>query len=196
MKVAILLISIAILAFRNSFYPHRVTLKDAKQTAAYIQTNYANRDNMTADADTAFVSKAIQANRHEVMMAQLALQKSTSAEVKALAQKLVTDHTQLLQQLQNLQGSNTSNNPALSNDSMSNSSDSTGVNNMYNDISGITFDRQWISDMITGHQKAIADFKVELTKTDDGGLKALINNALPVMQEHLRQLQVLRGKMM
>ena len=193
MKMAILLISIAVLAFKNSFYTQNETLKDTKETAAYIQARYMN-ENMTID--TAFVSKAIQANQHEIMMAQMALQKSTSAEVKALAQKLVTDHTQLLQQLRNLQGSSTNNNPALSNDSISNSSDSAGVNNMYNNISGITFDRQWISDMTMGHQKAIADFKMELTKTDDAGLKELINNALPVMQEHLRQLQVLRGKMM
>jgi putative membrane protein len=193
MKITILLISIAVLAFKNSFCTHDQTLKDTKETAAYIQAKYVS-ENMTID--TAFVSKAIQANQHEIMMAQMALQKSTSAEVKALAQKLVTDHTQLLQQLQNLQGSSNNNNPALSNDSMSNSSDSTGVNNMYNNISGITFDRQWISDMTVGHQKAIADFKMELTKTNDAGLKALINNALPVMQDHLRQLQVLRGKMM
>jgi len=193
MKVTIFLISIAVLAFKNSFYSRNETLKDTKETAAYIQARYVN-ENMTID--TAFVSKAIQANQHEIMMAQMALQKSTSAEVKALAQKLVTDHTQLLQQLRNLQGSGTNNNPALSNDSMSNSSDSAGVNDMYNNISGITFDRQWISDMTVGHQKAIADFKMELTKTDDAGLKQLINNALPVMQEHLRQLQVLRGKLM
>ena len=52
------------------------------------------------------------------MMAQLAVQKSTSAEVKALAQKLITDHTQLLQQLQGLQGNNTNNN--IGNDSTNN----------------------------------------------------------------------------
>src|SRR5689334_13658481 len=123
MKVTILLISIAVLAFKNSFYTHHEPLKDTKETAAYIQAKYGS-ENMTTD--TAFVSMAIQANRHEIMMARMALQKSTSAEVKALAQKLVTDHTQLLQQLRDLLGSSANNNPALSNDSMSNSSDSTG----------------------------------------------------------------------
>src|SRR5947208_5570735 len=104
MKATILLISIAVLAFKNSFYGDK-NLKNSSETASYLHANYGG-DNMITNAveDTSFVSKAIKGNQHEIMMAQLAQQKSTSAEVKALAQKLITDHTQLLQQLQGLQG--------------------------------------------------------------------------------------------
>jgi putative membrane protein len=126
------------------------------------------------------------------MMAQMALQKSSSAEVKELAQRLINDDTQLLQQFQNLRGTNIANNSAT----MNNAPDSTGINNMYNNISGITFDRQWVGDMISGHQRTLSDFRTELNTTSDASLKALINNALPTIQAHLKQLQVLRGKMM
>jgi predicted outer membrane protein len=63
-------------------------------------------------------------------------------------------------------------------------------------LSGNDFDRQWISNMIIGHQKAISEFRSELTKTNNTQLKTLITGALPTMQDHLRQLEALRGKMM
>ena len=187
MKGTILFVSLAILAFKNAFNNDDQLLKNTSETKAYIRVNYMR----TTIEDTSFVSKAIDANRHEIMMAQVALQKSSSAEVKALAQKLVTDHTQLLQQLQNLKGNNVN-----SNTTTNNFTDSTGVNTMYNNISGITFDRQWVGDMIAGHQKTLTDFKTELAQTNDANLKTLINNALPTIQEHLKQLQMIRGKMM
>jgi len=189
----ILLVSLAFLAFKNSFNNEDHTLKNTNETAVYIQ-KISLHDNRETDTtvDTSFITKAIQANQHEIAMAQLAVQKSSSAEVKELAQRLITDHTQLLQQLQNLKGSNTNN----SNNTMNNGEDSTGINAMYNNISGITFDRQWVGDMIAGHQKTLSDFRTELNTTSDTNLKTLINNALPAIQEHLKQLQVLRGKMM
>jgi putative membrane protein len=195
MKVTILLVSLAVLAFKNSFYNNHQILKNTNETAAYIHKMYQH-ENVIADTvnDTSFISKAIQANQHEIMMAQMALQKSSSAEVKELAQRLITDHTQLLQQLQNLHGTNSGN--TNNNAAYSHTMDSTGINNMYNNISGITFDRQWVGDMIAGHQKTLTDFRTELNTTNDAALKALINNALPTIQEHLKKLQVLRGKMM
>jgi len=194
MKTTILLVAVAFLAFKKSFYNEETTLKNARETAAYIQ-KVSLHDNGKADTtiDTSFVTKAIRANQHEIMMAQLALQKSSSAEVKELAQRLITDHTQLLQQLQNLKGSNTNNDNS---NAMNNNEDSTGINTTYNNISGITFDRQWVGDMIAGHQKTLSDFRTELNTTSDTNLKNLISNALPAIQEHLKQLQVLRGKMM
>ena len=67
---------------------------------------------------------------------------------------------------------------------------------MYNNINGITFDRQWMGDMIPVIKKHLPDFRTELNTTNDANLKTLINNALPTIQDHLKQLQVLRGKMM
>lgn len=193
MKTTIFLVALAFLAFKNSFYNEDQTLKNTNETSAYIQ-KISLHDNGRTDTtvDTSFITKAIRANQHEIMMAQLAVQRSTSAEVKELAQRLITDHTQLLQELQNLKGSNANSN----NNTMNNGEDSTGINAMYNNISGITFDRQWVGDMIAGHQKTLSDFRTELNTTSDTNLKILINNALPAIQQHLKQLQVLRGKMM
>ena len=192
MKTTIFLVALAFLAFKNSIYDEDHPLKNTNETAAYIQKiSLHNTGETDTTIDTSFITKAINANRHEIMMAQLAVQRSSSAEVKELAQRLITDHTQLLQQLQNLIGSNTTNN-----NTMNSGEDSTGINTMYNNISGITFDRQWVGDMISGHQKTFTYFRTELNTTSDTNLKTLINNALPAIQEHLRQLQVLRGKMM
>src|SRR5438309_136483 len=69
MKATILLVSIAVLAFKNSFYNDK-SLKNTSETASYIHANYGGGDNITPNAveDTSFVSKAIKANQHEIMM--------------------------------------------------------------------------------------------------------------------------------
>jgi putative membrane protein len=191
MKGTILLVSLAVLAFKNVFHNDDQAVTDTTGTAVYIHAHYAKVESgLTSDRDTSFLAKAIEANQHEIMMAQMAMQRSSSPEVKSVAQKLISDHTQLLQQLQGLKGSNTDST------TRGNYSDSTGVNAMYNNISGITFDRQWVGEMIAGHQKTLSDFRAELAQANDANLKTVINNALPVIQDHLKQLQILRGKMM
>src|SRR4051812_11606578 len=49
-----------------------------------------------AENPRTFLQDAIQDNRFEVTTAALALQQSTDANVQALAQRLLTDHQQLL----------------------------------------------------------------------------------------------------
>ena len=167
MKSTILLTAVTILAFNmNTSYkkPERSRLQDLGN---YIQTIAAKDDVMIsssfmADEDT-FVSHAIKANMHEIIMAQMASQKSTKPAIKALAQSLVSDHQQLLQELERLNNSSTQ---------MNNMHDSPAANSeqgmAYNNLSGNDFDRKWLSDMIMGHTKALNEFNAELGTTQVG----------------------------
>jgi len=143
-----------------------------------------------ADEDT-FVSHAIKANMHEIIMAQMASQKSTNPAIKALAQRLITDHQQLLRELERQNNSSTQ---------MNNMHDSLAANSgqdtAYNNLNGNDFDRKWVSDMIIGHTKTLDEFKAELAKTQNTDLKNLITKSLPTISEHLKQLEALRNKMM
>lgn len=50
-------------------------------------------------ADRTFIMKAAKEGHHEVAVAQMAADKATDSQVKAFAQKLVSDHTQANQEL-------------------------------------------------------------------------------------------------
>ena len=47
------------------------------------------------DADKSFIADASQGDLTEIKLSQLALQKSSNAQVKSYAQKMITDHTML-----------------------------------------------------------------------------------------------------
>jgi len=195
MKSTILLTGVTILAFNiHPSYkkPVRMHLQDV---GPYIQTIAVKDEAITncssvADEDT-FVSHAIKANMHEIMMAQMASQKSTNLQIKVLAQRLTTDHQQLLQELERL-----NNNSTQMNNMHDSSSANSGQDMAYNNLSGNDFDRKWISDMVTGHSKTIDEFKTELSKTQNADLKNLITKSLPIISEHLKLLEALRNKIM
>jgi len=194
MKSTILLTAVTILAFNMNAGHKRSECLNLHDVSAYIQA-IAVKDkvfarNGFATAEDTFVLHAIKGNREEIMMSQTALQKSTNPQVKALAQHLVDDHQQLLQDLEKLNNSG---------NQMNNMSDSTldsGQQMTSNNLSGNAFDRQWVSDMIAGHMKTINEFKTELGKTQNADIKNLITKSLPTISEHLRQLEALRNKMM
>ncbi|HUQ64726.1 MAG TPA: DUF4142 domain-containing protein [Flavitalea sp.] len=54
--------------------------------------------------DAAFVAKNITDNEKEIRMSQMALDKSDNSRIKTLAQRMVEDHTKMLEDLRNIQG--------------------------------------------------------------------------------------------
>ena len=189
MKTVIILVTLAVFSFRSLNYNNCGFIEN-KQDASLIALNELSVDYEPQDT-MAFIPKAIKSNKEEIMLSQMALEKSTNPQIKALAQKMVNDHSQLVQQLQGLSGNSQGVMP-----NMDSSSINTPQLQAYNNLTGIDFDRKWISDMIMGHRQAISDFRGELSKTTNTQLKTLITNALPAMQEHLRQIEALRNKMM
>jgi len=62
------------------------------------------KDRATFKDDGSFVAKNIRDNQKEIEMSKMALDRSQNEEIKALAQQMVDDHTQMLESLQKLQG--------------------------------------------------------------------------------------------
>jgi predicted outer membrane protein len=107
MKSTILLTAVTILAFNiNNGYKKSARLH-LPNIGTYLRAIAAKDKAMisggsfVADEGT-FVSHAIKANMQEIMMAQMASQKSTNPQIKVLVQHLINDHQQLLQELERL----------------------------------------------------------------------------------------------
>src|ERR1700734_888188 len=65
-------------------------------SAAFAQSSPTPDQARTAHQDTKFLENANQGSVDEIELAQLALKKSSDDDVKAFAQKMVQDHSKLL----------------------------------------------------------------------------------------------------
>lgn len=158
-------------------------------TATTSETTTTIAENATASggtvstvppADKEFAANAGMANLAEIQMGQLALQKASSASVKAYAQRMVTDHTAAGAKLNPIATAKGLALPAeLSGDAKA------GYDHL-SSLSGAEFDKAYIDHMVADHQKAVALFMAEGASGGDADLRGFATEMLPVIQEHLR----------
>jgi putative membrane protein len=141
--------------------------------------------NSLTDQDRMFIQNTAKANQDEIEVGKLAEQKSSNAQVKSYGQMLVNDHTKALKELETLASKkNVSVTPYQGATARAEYSQLQGMN-------GAMFDRTFISQMVTDHEKTIAAFEQELKSTQDPDLRNYINTTLPVLRNHLTRAQEL-----
>jgi len=135
-----------------------------------------------------FVSDAGMAGLAEVQMANVALQKSENPEVKAFAQRMVTDHTASNQQLSQLATMKGLVLPAeLAGEHQS------GLQHLQG-LSAAEFDRAYMQHMVSDHKKTVQLFQQGSAQAQDAEIKAFATKNLPILQQHLQLAQQLAGK--
>jgi putative membrane protein len=133
-------------------------------------------------SDQEFFTKASSDGAGEVQMGQLAMQKASSPQTKALAQQLVKDHTAANKQLAALASRKHANvvlQPPPSD-----------VMDKLQSLSGSDFDKAYASAMVGGHQKAIALFDAA-SHSSDPDVKAFASATLPTLKHHLEMAEAL-----
>jgi putative membrane protein len=138
-----------------------------------------------SETDTTFINQAALGGMAEVQFGQLAAQKAGRSQVRDFAQKMVSDHTQLNQQLMQLAQAKGVTPP-------------TELDPAHQAIlarlqreRGATFDRDYMRGQIADHQATIALFQRESQEGTDPDLKNLAAQALPTLQQHLQMAQAL-----
>ncbi len=131
-----------------------------------------------SDQDKQFLMTASQSDLTEITLSKLALTKSSNSQVKAYAQKMVTDHDKL-------------------EDNMKPFADQMGVPpatalnakhqqmlDQLQGLSGADFDKQYVSDMDSSHHATLDAFKSELSTTTDASLKPTVAKGEKVVAQH------------
>ncbi len=130
-----------------------------------------------------FVNDVAEGGLMEVRMGEIGQQKGQSSDVKALAQKLVTDHTKANDELKQLLSGKGVTVPSRL---------ASKQEKMLEKLSSASdFDKQFKDMAVKDHKKDIKEFERALKNTDDADLKAWINKTLPTLQEHLRMAEQL-----
>jgi putative membrane protein len=135
-------------------------------------------------ADQSFVKKALEGNAAEVQLGQLAQQKSQSDDVKQFAQKMVSDHTQLNDQMMKpiAQQLKVKEPTELS------KKDRELVAKL-GGLSGQEFDQAYIQAMVRDHKQDLSEFKDEASTTQNPGMKQAAQQGAALISQHLQMIE-------
>ena len=160
-------------------------------TAAFAKSNTPpNRTQAsTAHQDTKFLEKANQGNVDEIDLAQLALKKSNNDDVKNFAQRMIHDHTMLMDNMKpfaNEAGLQPPSHPSAG----------TEAEKLKLDVlSGESFDKAYIKAMVQDHSKDLAEFRQEAKSTGYPAFKNAVEQGAQVVREHLDMVNQIAKKM-
>ena len=157
---------------------------DASTTAATGGTS-----STASPEDKEWVAQAGLAGLAEVQMGNLALQKAQNADVKAFAQRMVTDHTKSNEELVQLTSAK-----GLTLATELSGEPKAGLDHLMS-LSGAEFDKAYMQHMVADHDKAVALFTTGSTSAQDADIKAFATKTLPTLQEHAKLAQEVNGKL-
>lgn len=131
-----------------------------------------------SDTDKQFITTASQSDYNEMTLSHLAETKSTNPQVKAYAQKMITDHTKLESQMKPF-ADQMGVTPATSLDPTHQQKF-----DQMSSLSGSDFDKAYMSAMDTDHHAALDVFKQEESTTTNPQLKATVAKGEKVVAQH------------
>ena len=140
-------------------------------------------------SDKTFLEKSSQGNVAEVELGKLALQKTHNPSVRAFAQKMIRDHETLAEKMKPFVES------AGLTPSTSLNGEHQALYDKLNGLSGAEFDREYVTAMDKDHHQDLAQFRSELSSTQDPKLKAAVGSGEKVIAEHTRMIDNLSRKM-
>ncbi len=134
-------------------------------------------------ADMMFVKKALQGSMAEVQAAQLALQKSNNDQVKQFAQRMVTDHTKLIEEMKPVAqqvGVKVPDGPDKKQKMMMAKLQA---------LSGDEFDKAYVQAMVKDHKEDDSEFKTEISSGQSPTVKNAATKGDAVVESHLQMIE-------
>jgi len=152
-------------------------------------TNTAATNAPLSKDDSLFVMDAAVGGMMEVQAGQLAQQNGQSQRVKDFGSMMVTDHSKANDELKSYASGHGMTLPADL------PADEQKHLDQMKKLKGSSFDKQYISMMVSDHQKDVAKFKKESNDANDAQLKTWAASTLPVLQKHLDSIQAIKKGM-
>jgi putative membrane protein len=138
----------------------------------------------TSRFDRRFIEKAAKAGHEEVVISQIAVDRTANSEVKSFARQMVDDHENANKELRDLALKKGVALPVEKRDA----SDI----KKWSDKKSSDFDKDYIKDQVDMHEDAIDLYEKAAKKADDPEVSAFANKILPTLRahyEHAKQLE-------
>jgi putative membrane protein len=140
-------------------------------------------DQKIDNADAAAMKQLAQANLSEIEGGKSAAEKAQSPDVKQFAQKMVDDHTQMLNDLKALARQKSVDLPE------SVSLKDKAQTMLMDRASGADFDKKYMDEMVKDHQKDAKETQDLASKAKDPDFRAAVQKAHAKISEHLKLAQ-------
>lgn len=147
--------------------------------SANAQTSGQER---TARQDTEFLNAANQGSVDEINMAQIAADKAQDPQVKEFAQKMMHDHQQLLDDMKRFDEEAGVKVPDHS------SASTMAEEAKLKVLSGKSFDKAYVKEMVEAHHKDLEAFMKEEKTTGYPAFKEAVGSGEKVVREHLEMI--------
>ncbi|TDU73349.1 putative membrane protein [Prosthecobacter fusiformis] len=134
--------------------------------------------------DEAFVKAASQHGMGEVQIAALGVKKSSREDVRALAEKLVTDHGAANTELATLAKTK-----GVMISAVTDPNDTETMKELENTNSGEAFDKAFLAQLEDDHEASIDLFEEAAKDSADAEVKAWAAKMLPTLRAHLSEIQ-------
>jgi|SRR5581483_11153367 len=134
-------------------------------------------------ADKTFVKEAAEGSNAEIELGKMAQQKGSADDVRQFGQRMVTDHTQLNQQMQPVAQALGVTPPAGT--SASDKAEAAKLKA----LSGDSFDKAYIQAMVKDHQKDLNKFQTEAKTASDPELRQAAAQGADVIRQHLEMAE-------
>jgi putative membrane protein len=161
------------------------------QTTSQEQTSGATATSKTTEkvtaSDRVFMRKAAEGGQAEVELGRLASEKASSPEVKQFGQRMVDDHSKANDRLKQIASEKGVKLPEKL------SAKDEATKRRLEKLSGKSFDRAYIRDMVADHSQDAAEFRTEANKAKDPALKNFASDTLTTIRQHLKEAKSLEG---
>ena len=138
--------------------------------------------------DHKFLEDSGKGSLAEIKMAQLALQNSTNADVRAFATKMIHDHKMLIHEMAPFAAKDKIPPPAKLERAEQDEYDRLAKKK------GESFDKDYIQTMIDDHHKDLADFTTEINSTQNPALKETVQKGAEVIKGHTEMIDGIAHK--
>jgi len=139
--------------------------------------------------DKMFIKNAMEADLAEIQLSQIVVEKSVNADVKQFAQQMIDGHTKLDEQVKPIA-------------QKMNIAPPTELNAKHKSTkakleaeTGAELDRNYVDAMLHAHEDAVSNFQKEASIGKDAELKQAVNQAVPIVTEHLQMVQKLKSSL-
>lgn len=145
-------------------------------------------------SDSDIMTMITHSNDAEVSSSRLAQAKATNAQVKAFARQMVTEHTAMQKEGQQIgkslamEGTGTQ----ASQDKMEHKMDDLSS---LEGKSGADFDRAYMDMQVQAHERTLSELQQYQGMAQNAELKQMISKAIPAVQGHLQKAQQLRQQL-
>jgi putative membrane protein len=148
-----------------------------------------HKANAQSDDDKQFLAMAAQSDQNEIALSKLADDKATNPDVKAFAEKMVKEHTEMTDSMKPF-AEQWSLTPPMGPDA-----DHQKELDKLNGLSGKDFDKEYIDQMVTDHTKALSAFTKEAKDTKDVKFRAGVLKGKTAVAAHKNMAYSLKKKM-